>query len=364
MNQTGKPVSSQRNYGIDLLRLVAVFYVALIHTITLGGLFRATTPLSYQELTCRMLLIISFCCVNIFGIISGYVGYREPLKEQNYLGYFPVWFTVVFYGFGFTCIYQFFFPETSVFFVKSLFPLTSDLYWYFSGYTFVYFLSPYLNKILYHSSDRELKKLFFLICVFFITVEYIGGSFEMGGGYTGVWLLLLYLVGGILKKTGIGSRIPSYALLLAVIVVDVIFFYCSYKWSIITISIFAIDFSVSGSLTNPFYLAAGILHVMLFSRFHFSEFWKKVIKFAAPAAFSVYIVNTYPPFWDYALRGCLGVWAASSPVGIFARTVLFSAGFVFVVTIVDFFRRKLFRLIGVQNWPYRILGLFKKKKVS
>lgn len=361
MNQTKQILSSsKRNYGIDLLRLLAVFYVALVHTFTLGGVFGSVKPLSYQDYTSRILLIIAFSCVTIFGIISGYVGYREPSEAKSYAGYFPVWLTVVFYCVINTVIYSFIFPgfETAKFLAHSFFPLTSDFYWYFSGYTFVYFLAPFLNKLLYHSSDKELKQLFFIICVFFATIEYIGGSFEMGDGYAAVWLLILYLLGGILKKTNLGSRIPTYVLFLAIILVDTAYFYLGYKYTAISVSIFTLDFTVNGLLINPFYLTASILHVMLFSRLRFSANGEKIIRFAAPAAFSVYILNTYPPFWDCALKGCFRSWASSSPIGIIGRTVLFSASFVLIVVILDYFRRKLFNLLGVHTLTKKLSHYF------
>ena len=367
MNQSANITKyTQRNYGIDLLRLVAGFYVVLLHSFTLGGLYAATKPLSYQEITGRIVLIVTFCCVNIFGIVSGYVGYREPLKKHNYYGYFPVWLTVVFYCIINTGIYMIFFPGPAIrqFLRISLLPLTSDLYWYFSGYTFVYFLAPYLNKMLYYSSDKELKQLFFIILAVFITVEYVGGSFEFGGGYASVWLLLLYLLGGILKKTEIGSIIPSYLLVLALIATNALYFYIGSKWTTITVLSFTLDFSVSGYLTSPFLVATAILHVMLFSRFRFPAFAQKVIRFAAPASFSVYILNTYPPFWDLFIKGRFRAWATSSPIGILARTICAALAFVCAVVIVDYFRQKLFNLLGVQNWPKKFFGLFHKSSAA
>ena len=52
--------SSQRNHGIDLLRLVAAFYIVIMHTINQGGILSAVSPLSYQDLMCRVLLLLSY----------------------------------------------------------------------------------------------------------------------------------------------------------------------------------------------------------------------------------------------------------------------------------------------------------------
>lgn len=367
MNQNPNQVSvSQRNYGIDLLRLVAAFYVIILHTMNHGGLYQNTTPYSYQDLLCRILLIISFCAVNIFGIISGYVGYREPLKKITFSGYLPLWLTVVFYCVLFNIVYMCLLPGTvtSRDFVMSLFPLTHDLFWYFSAYTMVYFLSPFLNRILYYSSEKELKQLFFFICCILVTLEYINQSFAMEKGYSGIWLLLLYLIGGIMKKTGIGSRIPSYAALLAILLIDILYFFLGLKQTDLTIFTLSVSFNFRRSYITPFYLAAAILHVILFSRFRFGPLGQKIIKFAAPAAFSVYIANTNPSFWDNFMPNRFASWATSSPAGIFVRTIVFSLGFVLAVVFIDFLRQQLFRLLGVNTWVQKVSSFFQKQKAA
>lgn len=365
MNQSANIHSSAgRNYGLDLLRLVAAFYVVFIHTMTLGGLYDATALYSYQDLVCRAGMIVAFCCVNIFGIISGYVGYCETPKKHAYSSVFPLWLTVVFYSLLYAGIFMFFFPgpETSHYLLRAIFPLTSDLYWYFSCYIFVCLLAPFLNKILRHSSDTELKQLFWLICGILITVEYIGDSFEFGSGFTSIWLMLLYLLGGILKKTGTSSKIPTYALFLAIVAIDVFYFFLNLKLPFFTVSIFRIGFPVNGSLVNPFYVATAILHVLLFSRFKIHPFWHKIIKFSAAASFSVYIVNTHPLLWELGVNNRFGAWAGSSPVGLLVRVLAFSTCFVTAVVLIDFVRRELFRLLGVQRWPQKVSGLLHKEE--
>ena len=362
MNKTkNKNLSSQRNYGIDLLRLVAAFYVVLLHTMTLGGLYKAITPYSYQDLLCRALMILSFSCVNIFGIISGYVGYCEQPKPHPYSSIFPLWLTVVFYSVIYAGFFMVFFPgqESNAYLIEALLPLTSDLYWYFSCYIFVCLLSPFLNRIIHLSSNEELKQLFFLICCVLIPIEYIADCFEFGCGFTGIWLLLLYMLGGILKKTGIGKNIPWYYLLLAVILIDTCYFFLNLKLGFITVSFIRISFAIDGSLVNPVYAAAAILHVLLFSRFKFSPFWQKWIKFSAAASFSVYIVNTYPPLWERAVVNRFDPWATSSPIGVFVRIMLYTASFVGAVVIIDYLRRELFRLLKVPQWPQKIMKLFR-----
>lgn len=354
----------QRNYGIDLLRLVAAFYVIILHTLNYGGVYHAAAPNSYQELLCRFLLVVSFCAVNIFGIISGYVGYREPLKNISYSGYLPLWLTVVFYYLLFCAIYWFILPEAVT--VRDLAmaftPVTSDLHWYFSAYTVVYFFSPFLNRLLYASSEKELKLLFLLICFVLVTVEYIGHPFAFEGGYSAIWLLLLYLVGGIMKKTGIGSRLPASAAFFLIIVIDICFFYIGLKRPALTVFLFELSLDVRYSYVMPVYVATALLHVILFSKLTFCTALQKIIKFSAPAAFSVYIANTTPLFWDNFMPNRFAPWGTCSPAGILVRTLVFAFVYVAAVIIVDFFRQKLFCLLGVQKWVRKRSAFFVQTK--
>lgn len=365
MDQTANNTNvSQKNYGIDLLRLVAAFYVIILHTLNQGGVYDSTSPYSYQHLLCMILLIVSYCAVNIFGIISGYVGYREPLKKTSYARYLPLWLTVVLYGVLFAGIYMVLLPGTVTVkdVIKAVLPVTGNLYWYFSAFTLVFLFAPFLNRILYYSSEKELKWLFLLICCIITTIEFLRSSFAMHRGYSAHWLVLLYLVGGIMKKTGIGSRLSASAAIIWIILLDLGYFFLGLKWPELSLLGFTVNLNFNLSYITPFYLATAILHVILFSRFRFPKFLQKAIAFAAPAAFSVYIVNTNPLFWTHFMKNRFVAWADNSPAGIFVCTITFSLGFVVIVVILDFFRQRLFRLLGVQNWVQKLSVFFHKDK--
>lgn len=352
----------QRNYGIDLLKLVAAFYVVLLHTMIQGGVYPATVPYSYQHYVCRLILMCSFCSVNIFGIVSGYVGYRTEEKPASLTGYLQLWCSVVFYGILVCGIYMVILPEavTWLDLVTMCFPLSKNLYWYFSAYTLVYFVSPYLNTILNLSSDKTLKKWFFLICLVIVPLEYLKEAFSLAGGYSAMWLLILYLLGAIMKKTGIGSRIPAAAAIVFIIILN----FCCFLFSIVLphvrIFIFDLSFELSLSYVTPFYVASAIAYVIAFSRFRFRPILQKIIAAAAPASLFIYIVNVQRDFWTYFMENRFTSWASGSPAGVAARTIVFSAAFVLAVVFLDIFRRKLFRLLGVQALCQRLSGFLTK----
>lgn len=370
MKNTTTSIFPQRNYGLDLLRLIAAFYVVVLHTVGLGGIHDAVTPYSYQDFVCRLLIIFTCCAVNIFGIISGYVGYRETEKRISFSAYLTLWLTVVFYCLIFTGIFYNFLPGSVARqdFIRALFPVTNRLYWYFSSFTIVYCLSPFLNKILIYSSEKELKKLFYFICIVVVLLEYIGGSFNIGNGYSAFWLLLLYLLGGILNKTKIGSNIPWYVVVAVIILINISLFLLGFYHTTRSFCIFYFNFDIDHSYITPFYVATAILYVIIFSRIRLCSLIKKIVIFSAPAIFSIYIVNTNTLFWknfmwqDF-MKTQLTSWAESSPLGLFVRIILFSFAFVVAVVCIDFFRQKLFHLFRAQSQEKKMSARFFKRSM-
>ena len=69
----------KRNYGIDLLRMVAMVFVVVLHIVGIGGIITGSELLSPQFLTAQLLRIAMLCAVNCYALISGFVGWnRRP----------------------------------------------------------------------------------------------------------------------------------------------------------------------------------------------------------------------------------------------------------------------------------------------
>lgn len=71
-----------RNYSIDLLRIIAMYMIVILHTLGHGGLLDVLEYGTINHAMIWLLETIAFCSVNIYGLISGYVGYE---KNLNYL---------------------------------------------------------------------------------------------------------------------------------------------------------------------------------------------------------------------------------------------------------------------------------------
>ena len=341
------PAVSKRNAGIDLLRVVAAFYVVLLHL--LRPLMEATAEYSYQYFACEGLYSLAFCAVNIFGIISGYVGYTEDEKPQSKRSFRMLWLQVLFYNVVLTlatmCVYPGVVTTSDL--IWTFFPILGHQYWYLTSYTALLLFLPLLNSAVRHCSRKTLLQFFTLILCVVSPIETVFHNFISNFGYSPFWLIILYLIGAIMKKTGIGSRVPPLASLGSILVLTGISFLIGRR----LIEGSLLDIPLSTNMVYryvfPCHILSAIFHVLLFSRLKLGKLAEKLIAFAAPGAFAVYILNMNRYIWKFYPTPPFVSWAGSSPLGVIARAVAFSALFVAVSLIADYCRRQLFRLLLV-----------------
>lgn len=76
----------RRNYGIDLLRIVAMYMIVLDHCLLLGGVITKATQIGIGSINYDiswLLDTLCYCAVNCYALISGYVGVKSKFKLQN-----------------------------------------------------------------------------------------------------------------------------------------------------------------------------------------------------------------------------------------------------------------------------------------
>ena len=86
-------MKQERNYGIDLLRIVAIYMILILHILGQGGVLKNI----WIEADCYeaawTMELMAYCAVNCYALISGYVGLNSRFKLSNL---FLIWGQVVF----------------------------------------------------------------------------------------------------------------------------------------------------------------------------------------------------------------------------------------------------------------------------
>ena len=352
-------------YGIDLLRLIAFAYVVVLHTLGHGGIIQASPYGSHQYMLCAGLEIWSYCAVNLFGLISGYVGYSpaadKPWKK-HLLSYLRLWLHVVFFAVVPSVIVFFAVPGTisPSQILEGFFPVTTGQYWYFSAYTGLFLLMPVLNAALRSLDSARLKHFLFLFLIVFSLYASPMERFALREGYSTFWLVLLYLAGGAVRKIqssadetqreeAVGSRTGSGRICLYCLAGIIICALFAWIWLIRDwhLTIFETEIKRTSwmSYTSFTVTLSAMLHLILCSKIRIPGKLQNFVKKAAACSFGIYLLNTQPAVWKLT-NGIFASYAAGPLVHILlvvaANVVVFMAGGIltdFVLYVLSPFRK-------------------------
>ena len=341
-----------RNYGIDLLRIIAMFFVVVLHSLGHGGVLNNINP----NLPCYkgiwILEIIAYCAVDVFAIISGYVSYREDKINYKYSNYISLWLEVVFYGlicFLFaSLINNNIFNKANLF--KSIFPIINNSYWYFTAYTGVFIISPIIMNGMKIIDNKTLKKNLYLIILLFSVLSIFKDNFNFQNGYSFAWLLILFIIGAILKKCNILNNIKKYQLVLLIIMLySITYFYKFYGFEFDFFDI-KITKDLFISYVSPTILGVSILFVILFSKLTILDRTKKYIRFFTTSSFAIYLINDNFLIREIIIKDLFYNLASSNNIlKIYFIIIIFSILFVIIATLIDKIRLIIFKKIKVER---------------
>lgn len=199
-NTSSLTTKKSRNMGIDFLRILSMMLVLTLHVLRQGGVLASTTFLSANHKTLWLLETLAFCSVNCYGLITGYVSVNNAHKSRRIIS---LWFQVAFYTIVCTVIWSFVFPGSVKFgeVLTAIFPVLNKQYWYFTAYFALFCFIPFLNKMVHALTKRQHGMLVATIVILFSIAPTTANTdpFNVGGGYSFLWLMALYIIGAYLK---------------------------------------------------------------------------------------------------------------------------------------------------------------------
>lgn len=351
----------KRIYGIDLLRFVAMFGVVTLHTLGRSGILQSSNLLQYR--IAWGLEILFYCSVNCFGMITGFVSYREEYQFPKMRRFFEIWLTVVFYGLIMVFLFDRFtsIEITRNHYITALFPLLKGEYWYFSAFAGVFFLGGIVNQAIKSLDNSKLFKISGIMVLLFGFIESISirlndsyTVFHMENGYSFAWLLLMYWFGAVIKKTNLSEYIQRKKLIVGIFGLLII----TYVWMIWIGPklVNPIGFGKNWGrflveYTSPTIILIASLTVILFSKIDINKDWiQKIISFITPSAFSIYILNSHPTFANHITsKTNLSFILKYNGFSLIGLVLCLSLLFVLCVFFVDVGRRLLFRILCISQ---------------
>lgn len=281
---------TKRNYGVDALRIVAMFFVCMVHVFGQGGLLHACDPASPHYKIFWLMEIVSYCAVDCFMLISGYTA--SPDKPRNYVKLAEMWFQAFFYSFVVTVALNLLGYGDGLNFrnlIRYALPVTLETFWYFTAYFLLSLASPILNKALFALSPEMCRRVLVGLLVMFSLFSTTTDPFKLLEGYSTMWILVLYCLGVLMQRVQLFRRWKSWHLLIllaacvaATWVVKVVF--------------------GRGTLFNyvsPTIVVQAMVLVVLFSRMRLKG---TVLRQLTPVTFGIYLFQLSPVIWEVFIR--------------------------------------------------------------
>ena len=348
----------KRNYGIDLLRIFSMIMIACHHILYHGGILENAIPFlgTYQVV---WLLDIAVCCaVNIYGMISGYVGYGRKHRISRFL---ELYLQVIFYTILTNVLFCFYKPELvdgSNVICGSIFPFAYVYrgywaYWYYTAYFCLCFVMPFLDKlvaILDQKETERLLKALFLVTSLLPTVFNRDFAYT-DKGYTFLWLAVLYLGGAYIKKYNIGNREQRYRYLLGYLLCILFVWFVKMGSEQISYMIFH-EYRESTRLSqyvSPFIILCAMLMVLSFKELYLSKKAEKLVAFFSAASFDVYLFHDAPLIRTAFIVGAFTSLLSMNPLIM----ILFVIGLALVIwvagSLIGWLRILIFRILRVEK---------------
>lgn len=156
---------TERNYGIDALRIISMMMIVLLHIVNTDALQNCFIRYSLGYEIISLVKAATFCAVNCYALISGFVGINAKHRYSNIV---LLWIRVVFYLAIISCVFKFIFPESFGIkkIIMSFFPIMTNQYWFFTSYFILFLFVPLLNNAVQHISKRQMSVLMVILFTF------------------------------------------------------------------------------------------------------------------------------------------------------------------------------------------------------
>lgn len=338
------PERSERDYGIDLLRLFAMGLIILHHLLSHGGLLFAFPDFSATGMAVHLLNAFARCAVNAYALISGYVMVTSRFRPSRLIA---LWLQVVFYGvLAVACLPLMGASAGLGDWLDALLPVTHNNYWYFTCYVPVFLFSPFLNKLLHDMSRRQTGLMMTALIALFCLMPLItlGDLFQLTDGYHFGWLMALYLMGGAVRLHGLGW-LKNKAVSL------IVFLCCALLGWACRLGVIALGAPQLHELllayTAPTMLLCGLALLSLFRGMRLPVWAQRIIGVLSPLTFGVYLIHDNPLVREHLVLSSTASLAGLSPLHLLLALAACWAGVYAMCLLLEWLRTRLFALLRI-----------------
>lgn len=316
----------ERQSGIELLRIIAMFMVLVLHVYYAVGLSGATTPFEiFSRILVESLAIVS---VDVFVLISGWFGITFKIKRIG--------------GFLFQCLFFSIIVSIIIWLIKgmphmdvksivgTLF-IGKSYYWFVKCYLLLYVLSPVLNSFIDNADENKVGLIVLLFFVIMLIYGWSDSMPEFQSGYSCISFVGLYLLARYVRKyckaiCNKPSIIFAAIYIISSLLMAMIYFMLNKINAPYEITRFVFSYD------NPLVIAGAMSIVLLFSKIDFTS---SIVNKVAKSSFSVYLLHSGPIAWPLYLSVCNQISRSFAGSNMYLVMFIFLVGVFILAIIID-----------------------------
>lgn len=331
-----------RNYGVDLLRIIFMFMVCILHVLNQGGIVYIYAKGTLQNNVFMLFETISYCAVDGYAFISGYMAKNKPRNNGKIV---EMWTQAFFYSFVITIILTVFGLNKSMGMtdiIKLAFPVTFNVFWYFTAYFILFLAIPFINKFIFDIDENVAKKAFVIIVVLFSVLNILTDPFQLQDGCSITWIVLMYILGALARRIKLFENKTSLTLIIMLLICNIV------PW----VEVMLGGFGLLINNISPTVLFSGIILVVLFSRIKVKG---NIISKISPLVFGVYLFQINPIIWEEYIKNAF-LFVANRNIFVGVVNMLLLASIIFISgLIVEFIRSKISNLMKIPSLSKQIV---------
>ena len=299
-----------RNSSLELLRIICMFLIIFHHYAFHGGML-VESKLYFNEIIMNVFALGGKFACDIFILITGYFMINSKFNLKKIIKFIIKMFV---YAILINTIYYIFFRSDfkKVLFIKEFMPFIFGN-WFAVTYIMMYFISPFLNKLLKNLNQKDFQKLLVIIIIIWsIIPTYTLESIKFSDLDT---FIVMYTIGAYIGlydlKIGENKKNLKYGLIFGgmIIILSIVLTLFGKVSDIYMLKDYA---TYSSHISNILTVASSIYIFMYFKNIYFENL---EINWIAKSMLGVYLLHD-----DEIVRPYL--WYSISPNCIFLNSKL------------------------------------------
>ena len=282
---------NKRNSAIELCRILSMLMIVGCHFATHGGFNFDKATITIPRLWWYVIEMGGNFGVDVFLLISGYFLINNTVLKISVKKILKLWGQVFFYSvaiFVFSVILGINHFSIKQFF-QSIFPITTNRWWFATSYFVLFLIHPYINRLLLSLDKKQYQGLMLLLLFIWCIIPTLT-TFSLASNE--LWqFVLIYVIGGYIKLYGNRIKLKSYHFFYLWMAATIVTYLSSIVFMILgkKISILAEHAAYFyGRLSLPTLLRA-VFFFMIFERMTLSH--SKIVNTVSASAFGVYLLH-------------------------------------------------------------------------